>query len=117
MTTNNLTSTTERYRKTFHIKHLLCSIYLHWLITPCQPQFNLVYTDWTINQSEIKNDSALQHNCLYITNGFYYDPLLFDGKLTMYCMSELRSELNIKDNDLFPDFTFVQLSEQNITSQ
>ena len=72
------------------------------------PQLNFHFTD-PISTNE--NDDQLQHDCLQWTSSYGFHSVIY------YCMSESSLKFNIQKNDLFPSFTFADLSKQNITSQ
>jgi hypothetical protein len=96
----------------FHVRNLFYFTFLHFIIAT--PQVNLYYTDGT---SRSINDSnyTLQHNCFRIIHGPLY--LGFDQERVVYCMSELPSYSSLENNNLFPKFTFGELSKRNITSE
>ena len=79
------------------------------------PQINLYNTDW-IGQNESENNSALQYNCLRLALNCHNSR---DERceLIVFCMSEIPWKFNVKNNDHFSNFTFTQLSKQNISSE
>jgi hypothetical protein len=100
------------------MKYLFYFILLHLINSA--PQINLYYTD-RINENESDADN-LRHNCLRVADPdirvhYERDDYLGVRSLASYCMSELPSNFTIQKNDLFPKFTFAELSKQNITSQ
>jgi hypothetical protein len=73
-------------------------------------QINLYYTDGVSDSNH-----ALQHNCLYVNVGSAGGP--YTHVVSLYCMSEFPSKFHIEANNLFPNFTFGELSKDNISSQ
>jgi hypothetical protein len=92
----------------FGVKHLIYLMQLYLIVAV--PQLNLHYTDWI---SESDND--FQHNCLRID--FSNDMNMMESEMIFYCLSELPSKFKIENNDLVSNFTFSELSKQNISSQ
>ncbi|CAF3392918.1 unnamed protein product [Rotaria sp. Silwood2] len=76
------------------------------------PQINLHYTDWI---SENESHNILQHDCLRIVASI--DKTNVSREIISYCMNELPSKFYIEKNDMFPKYTFAELSKLNITSQ
>ncbi|CAF4770825.1 unnamed protein product, partial [Rotaria sp. Silwood2] len=75
-----------------------------------KPQVNLHHTDWIS-----ENNHELQHDCLRVSASI--DESNVNREIISYCMNDLSSKFHIKNNDIFPNFTFVDLLKQNITSQ
>jgi hypothetical protein len=75
---------------------------------------NLYYTDW-ISDSQNENDTALQHNCLHVPINTYF--ISNNHEVVTYCLSELPSKFNVTSNSYFSNFTFDELSKQNISSE
>lgn len=73
-------------------------------------QNNLYYTDWTREKN-----NAVQYNCLRIAN----DNQMRDNQreVVSYCMNEFSPIFNVEKDVAFLKFTFLQLSQQNISSQ
>ncbi len=86
---------------------ILFGSFLHLL--NCRFQINLYLTD------QENEDENLQHDCfhvpVYIKNEFH------PRQIISYCMSELSSKFNIKENNIDQKLTFAQLLKQNITNQ
>ncbi|CAF4347509.1 unnamed protein product, partial [Rotaria sp. Silwood2] len=58
----------------------------------------------------------LQHDCLRVAASI--DEANVNHEIISYCMNDEWSlEFHIENNDVFPKFTFAELSKQNITSQ
>jgi hypothetical protein len=76
------------------------------------PQLNLYYTN---SVSENENKNALPHDCLRVTA--YFQGTSNERQIVFYCMSELSSKFIVENTDIHPQFTFAELSKQNITSQ
>ncbi|CAF1410014.1 unnamed protein product [Adineta steineri] len=94
----------------FPIKYLFYFILLHLIIG--HPQINLHHTGWV---RENENNDVLQHDCLRLD--ILNKEENASREIISYCMSELPSKFQVEENDLFPKFTFSELSYQNITSQ
>ncbi|CAF1585478.1 unnamed protein product, partial [Rotaria sordida] len=98
-------------KKIFRIRNLFYFILLH--LINATPQINLYYTHWL---SERNDNNGLQHDCLRVPVAIEESESHY--QMILYCMNELSSKFNIeKKNILFRNFTFDQLSKQNITSQ
>ncbi|CAF3237514.1 unnamed protein product [Rotaria sp. Silwood2] len=76
------------------------------------PQINLYNTDCV---SENENNNALQHDCLRVVAS--NEEANINRQIISYCMSELQSKFHIEKTNVYPKFTFAELSKQNITSQ
>jgi hypothetical protein len=74
------------------------------------PQINIYFTDWVS-----ENNDAIQQDCLRVVTAI--DESTINRQIMSYCMSELPTKFSIKKNNLVPNFTFIELSNQNITSQ
>ena len=72
-------------------------------------QINLHLTDW------VSEDDNLQHDCLHVPA--HIEEESDPRQIISYCMGELPSKFQIKENNLDQKLTFDQLSKQNITSQ
>ncbi|CAF4495349.1 unnamed protein product, partial [Rotaria sp. Silwood2] len=92
------------------MKYLFSLVLLHSIFG--SPQINLHYTDWV---SESESNNALQHDYLRVTISI--DKAHLSREIISYCMNELLAKVQIENKDIFPKFTFCELSKQNITSQ
>ncbi|CAF4150537.1 unnamed protein product, partial [Adineta steineri] len=90
------------------MKYLFYFILIH-LITGA-PQINLYYTD---ELSEINN--GIQHDCIRTSASL--EEADITRQIMTYCMGESSAKFNAATDKNFPNFTFAQLSENNITSQ
>ncbi|CAF2569368.1 unnamed protein product [Rotaria sp. Silwood2] len=78
------------------------------------PQINLYYTDY-VTENESESNNVLKYNCLRLATSI--DKASVNREIISYCTNELASKFHIENNDVFPKFTFVELSKRNITSQ
>lgn len=86
--------------------YLIIIIVLHCIIAT--PQINLYVTD-SINEDDIR------HDCIRVTA--FINQSHINRQIISYCITQSLSQYNLKQTDQFPQFTFDQLSKQNITSQ
>ena len=87
---------------------LLYFIYFPLIIA--EPELTLHYTEWVS-----ENNHAVQHDCLRVRT--YYGIQLSGYQIISYCLGEIPSKFLVKNKDFFPKFTFLELSQQNISSQ
>ncbi|CAF2931593.1 unnamed protein product [Rotaria sp. Silwood2] len=92
------------------MNYLLSFIVIH--ATFAKVHLNLHHTD-QVGENEEKN--ALEYDCLRVPASVKNAKIT--REIISYCITELLSEFHLTGNDLFPKFTFLELSKQNITSQ
>ncbi|CAF1130271.1 unnamed protein product [Adineta steineri] len=90
------------------MKYLFYFILIHSIIGA--PQINLYYTD---EVSEINN--GIQHDCIRTSASL--EEADITRQIMTYCMGESSAKFNAATDKNFPNFTFAQLSENNVTSQ
>ncbi len=92
----------------FVFKHFFSLIFLHSTVTTSQ--INLYYTNGT-NTS----DGGLQRDCLRI--GTLIEQANVSRQIMWYCVDASASNILVENNISVPNFTFAELSKQNISSE
>ncbi|CAF4588473.1 unnamed protein product [Rotaria sp. Silwood2] len=92
------------------MRYLFSFILLHLIFAT--PQINLHYTEWL---SENESNNVLQHDCIRVPASI--DEANIKHEIISYCMNDLPSKFHIENKDIFPKFTFAELSKLSITSE
>ncbi|CAF2143960.1 unnamed protein product [Rotaria magnacalcarata] len=88
-------------------------IYLIFLqVAVATLELNLFNTDW---ESSSENARVLRHDFLRVAASS--EVANINRELVSYCMGELPSKFHIDTNNVFPKFTFEELSKQNMANE